>query len=118
MPNPSTAHDEAAQAELIRKRREMRRAYVAPELPEVEPVQFVRPECRMCSDTLYDDNRSPVHGVCDRCHEESEALKQPENQAGFWSHDFAMMLVAAVCAAFILAVVIGSVAWWIGSLFA
>jgi len=104
MPNPSTTHDEAAQAELIRKRREMRRAYAT---PEVEPVQFIRPECVGCDGTLYPENRSPRRDVCSRCYEEMES----DAEAGFWSWPFVLTLLVVTPFAVGVAWAIGWVAW-------
>lgn len=103
MPNPST-HDESIQAELIRKRREMLKAYATPALPEVEPVEFVRPECELCEDTLYPENRSPKHSECSECY-------GGPKQAGFWSWEFAVALLLAIPTAIGAALLIGWAAW-------
>lgn len=110
--------DESIQADIIRKRREMQKAYVAPELPRAEPAEVIFPECVACDDPLYSCNRSPKHNMCSRCYEESEALVQisiKNGGSGFLSRDFFEAIVVAGCLGVIVGAVLGSLAWWIGS---
>lgn len=62
----------AANRALARRRALRRGDQGSPECVLFAPLA----ECRHCDDPLYHENRSPVHGVCQRCLEETVAMEQ------------------------------------------
>lgn len=65
------------------------------------------PECRDCSDPLYDDSRSPVHGMCRYCLEESLRPKPTPRRK---------LVLIAVVAGVAVAAAINALAWAIGGM--
>ena len=92
-------------------------------LPEREPVEFITPECRSCSDPLYEISRSPVPGICRYCLKEQmdERIMDDNARAAKFQSDHKAKVSAKADKSFpylvlmvaIAGTVLGLAAWYV-----